>query len=73
MAFSFFFFFAHPQTNPNIDKKVFNEQSLIGLKGEGRSFPISQDIPILKWRLHNTDDELIPLFSKFSLLFLEIQ
>ncbi len=43
---------------------MFNEQSTIGLKGEGRSFPISQDVPILKWRLHTTDDQLIPLFSK---------
>lgn len=50
------------QTNPNIDKRLFNEQSLIGLKGEGRTFPIGQDISVLKWRFSSTDDSLIPLF-----------
>ena len=52
------------QTHPNIDKRLFNEQSILGLKGEGRGFPLGQDIGVLKWRLQTTDDSLLPLFSK---------
>jgi hypothetical protein len=50
------------QTHPNVDKKQFHDKSLIALKGEGRSFPIGQDIGVLKWRLQTSDDSLLPLF-----------
>ncbi|XP_019851522.1 PREDICTED: coatomer subunit delta-like isoform X1 [Amphimedon queenslandica] len=50
------------QTHPNVDKRLFQDKSLIALKGEGKSFPTGQDIGVLKWRLQTTDDSLLPLF-----------
>ena len=60
--------FSHTQTHPNVDKKIFNDRSIIALKGEGKTFPIGQDIGVLKWRLQTNDDSFIPLFSKHQLI-----
>ncbi|CAF0850687.1 unnamed protein product [Didymodactylos carnosus] len=49
------------QTHPNIDKKLFISDSLIGLKNPEKPFPINQDIGILKWRYQSTDGKEIPL------------
>lgn len=49
------------QTHPNVDKKMFLQQSVIGLKQAGKGFPINSDIGVLKWRLQTTDDSLMPL------------
>ena len=40
---------------------------MLGLKGEGRGFPLGQDIGVLKWRLQTTDDSLLPLFSELAI------
>ena len=52
------------QTHPNIDKKLFNQESLIGLKQPSKPFPLNNDIGVLKWRLQSTDEGLMPLSSK---------
>jgi hypothetical protein len=48
--------------HPNIDKKPFSEQSLLGLKNTKRAFPTGTPLKILTWRLQNSDDEsVLPL------------
>lgn len=54
-----------PQTHPNVDKKLFTAESLIGLKNPEKSFPLNSDVGVLKWRLQTTDESLIPLTSMF--------
>ncbi|XP_065888484.1 coatomer subunit delta-like [Dysidea avara] len=49
------------QTHPNVDKKLFTNESVIGLKQANRSFPINSDIGVLKWRLQTVDEALLPL------------
>ena len=51
------------QTHPNVDKKLFSSESLIGLKNAEKSFPLNNDIGVLKWRLQTTDESFIPLTS----------
>lgn len=61
LSFCFFFFF---QTHPNVDKKLFTAESLIGLKNPEKSFPVNSDVGVLKWRLQTTEESFIPLTSK---------
>ncbi|XP_048839286.1 coatomer subunit delta-like [Brienomyrus brachyistius] len=49
------------QTHPNVDKKLFTAESVIGLKNPDKSFPLHSDVGVLKWRLQTTDESLIPL------------
>ncbi|XP_060572512.1 coatomer subunit delta-like [Ruditapes philippinarum] len=49
------------QTHPNIDKKLFASQSVIGLKNQDKPFPVGQDIGVLKWRLSTQDESFMPL------------
>lgn len=49
------------QTHPNVDKKLFTSDSVIGLKNPEKSFPLNNDVGVLKWRLQSTDEGLIPL------------
>lgn len=49
------------QTNPNIDKNLFKSNSVIGLKDPTKSFPVSTDIGVLKWRFQSQDEDEIPL------------
>lgn len=49
------------QTHPNIDKKLFSSQSLIGLKNQDKPFPVGQDIGVLKWRFSSQDEAFMPL------------
>lgn len=52
------------QTHPNVDKKLFMSESVIGLKNPDKSFPINSDVGVLKWRLQTTEESLIPLTSE---------
>ncbi|UJR35926.1 hypothetical protein I4U23_028668 [Adineta vaga] len=49
------------QTHPNIDKKLFTNDSVIGLKNADRPFPANQEVGVLKWRYTSTDSKEIPL------------
>lgn len=49
------------QTHPNVDKKLFGQNSIIGLKQGGKGFPLNNEIGVLKWRLQTKDEDLIPL------------
>ena len=54
------------QTHPNIDKKLFASQSVIGLKNQDKPFPVGQDIGVLKWRFSTQDESYMPLSSKLT-------
>ena len=54
------------KTHPNVDKKLFTSESVIGLKNPDKSFPINNDVGVLKWRLQTTDEALIPLTSQYN-------
>ncbi|XP_023648204.1 coatomer subunit delta [Paramormyrops kingsleyae] len=49
------------QTHPNVDKKLFTADSLIGLKNPEKSFPLNSDVGVLKWRLQSAEAALVPL------------
>lgn len=49
------------KTHPNINKQLFAEQSILGLKDSGRSFPPGNALGVLKWRLQTTDSAMVPL------------
>lgn len=49
------------QTHPNIDKKLFSQESIIGLKQPNKPFPLNSEIGVLKWRIQSTDEALMPL------------
>lgn len=49
------------QTHPQVDKKVFGNTNVIGLKNADKPFPISQDVGVLKWRLTTQDEDQMPL------------
>ncbi|CAF0782961.1 unnamed protein product, partial [Didymodactylos carnosus] len=49
------------QTHPNIDKKLFVSDSVIGLKNPEKPFPANQEVGVLKWRYQSTDAKEIPL------------
>ena len=56
------------QTHPNIDKKLFSQESIIGLKQPNKPFPLNSEIGVLKWRLQSTDEALMPLSSKMLII-----
>merc|ERR1711970_371674 len=39
------------QTHPQVDKKKFNSENVIGLKNTDRPFPVNQDVGVVKWRM----------------------
>jgi hypothetical protein len=51
------------QTNPNIDKNLFKNNSVIGLRDPTKSFPIGTDVGVLKWRFQSQEETEIPLTS----------
>ncbi|KAJ1947751.1 coatomer subunit delta [Kickxella alabastrina] len=52
---------AQIKTHPKIDKKRFHSDSVIALKDASGSFPISQPIGVLKWRIVSNNEDDIPL------------
>jgi len=46
---------------PNIDKDLFKQSSMIGLKAAGRPFPVNADVGVLKWRLQTQEEAMVPL------------
>lgn len=49
------------QTHPNVDKKLFQSSSVIGLKHPDKPFPLNQDVGVLKWRYQSKDESAMPL------------
>lgn len=51
------------KTHPNVDRNLFNSESIIGLKDKSKSFPSNdQSLGVLRWRAtDNSDSTLLPL------------
>lgn len=49
------------KTHPNCDKRLFTEESVVGLKAPERPFPLNSDQGVLKYRLATTDDTFVPI------------
>ncbi|PVU91035.1 hypothetical protein BB559_004343 [Furculomyces boomerangus] len=49
------------KTHPSIDKKEFNENGLLVLKNQSRTFPLNQPVGVLKWRYVGQSEDSIPL------------
>jgi coatomer subunit delta len=49
------------KTHPNIDKALFSEQNVLGLKDASRPFPTGAPLGVLKWRYQTADESEVPL------------
>lgn len=52
------------KTHPNINKELFNNESILGSKDPNRPFPAGQSgdgLGLLKWRLQSKDESDVPL------------
>lgn len=49
------------KTHPNIDKKLFSGEGVLGLKQPDRPFPIGTALGVLKWRRQTSDESAVPL------------
>ncbi|KAJ2829567.1 coatomer subunit delta [Coemansia erecta] len=52
---------AQVKTHPKVDKRRFHTDSVIALKDATSSFPLSQPIGVLKWRIVSSNEDAIPL------------
>jgi len=58
------------KTHPNMNKELFANDSILGLKDPNRPFPTGQasdagGVGLLKWRMQSTDESMVPLTSEF--------
>lgn len=61
------------KTHPNMNKELFSNENILGLKDPNRPFPTGQagdagGVGLLKWRMQSTDESIVPLTSGFSVL-----
>eukprot|EP00252_Welwitschia_mirabilis_P008750 TRINITY_DN2088_c0_g1_i2.p1 TRINITY_DN2088_c0_g1~~TRINITY_DN2088_c0_g1_i2.p1 ORF type:complete len:529 (+),score=130.01 TRINITY_DN2088_c0_g1_i2:321-1907(+) len=54
------------KTHPNINKELFSNENILGLKDPNRPFPAGTvgdglGVELLKWRMQTTDEALVPL------------
>ncbi|GMH13186.1 hypothetical protein Nepgr_015027 [Nepenthes gracilis] len=52
------------KTHPNINKELFSNENILGLKDPNRPFPTGQSgdgVGLLKWRMQSVDESLVPL------------
>ncbi|KAH9324377.1 hypothetical protein KI387_004555, partial [Taxus chinensis] len=54
------------KTHPNINKELFSNENLLGLKDPSRPFPAGQTgdalgVGLLKWRMQSAEERLVPL------------
>ena len=56
------------KTHPNINKELFSNENILGLKDPNRPFPANQSgdgVGLLKWRMQSMDESVVPLTSEF--------
>ncbi|KAI3910097.1 hypothetical protein MKW98_014482, partial [Papaver atlanticum] len=57
----------HFKTHPNINKELFSNENILGLKDPNRPFPTcppgDAGVSLLRWRMLSTDKSLVPLTS----------
>ncbi|XP_021901586.1 coatomer subunit delta-like isoform X1 [Carica papaya] len=54
------------KTHPNVNKELFANENILGLKDPNRSFPTGQSgdaagVGLLKWRMQSVDESMVPL------------
>ncbi|KAA0044106.1 coatomer subunit delta-like [Cucumis melo var. makuwa] len=53
------------KTHPNMNKELFSNENILGLKDPNRPFPTGQGsdagVGLLKWRMQSTDESMVPL------------
>ncbi|XP_052204394.1 coatomer subunit delta-like [Diospyros lotus] len=52
------------KTHPNINKELFSNENILGLKDPNRPFPAGQSgdgVGLLKWRMQGVDESVVPL------------
>ncbi|KMT03187.1 hypothetical protein BVRB_8g197370 isoform B [Beta vulgaris subsp. vulgaris] len=51
------------KTHPNINKELYSNESILGLKDPNRPFPSGQGdgVGLLRWRMQSTDESVVPL------------
>lgn len=49
------------QVHPNLDKKEWQTTSTLKLKANGKPYPVSSDVGILKWKMVLTEEEQLPI------------
>ncbi|KAG6691435.1 hypothetical protein I3843_10G061800 [Carya illinoinensis] len=54
------------KTHPNMNKELFSNENILGLKDPNRPFPTGQTgdaagVGLLKWRMQSTDESIVPL------------
>lgn len=52
------------KTHPNVNKELFSNENILGLKDPNRPFPTGQSgdgVGLLKWRMESTNEEFLPL------------
>ncbi|XP_059456748.1 coatomer subunit delta-like [Corylus avellana] len=54
------------KTHPNMNKELFSNENILGLKDPNRPFPTGQGgdatgVGLLKWRMQSTDESVVPL------------
>lgn len=59
------------KTHPNMNKELFSNENILGLKDPNRPFPTGQagdaaGVGLLKWRMQSQDESLVPLQSRFK-------
>ncbi len=59
------------KTHPNMNKELFSNENILGLKDPNRPFPTGQSgdaggVGLLKWRMQTTDESMVPLTSGFK-------
>jgi coatomer subunit delta len=50
-----------PTTHPNLDKKLYTKDKILGLKNASKSFPTGNPLRVLQWNSNSKDVSLIPL------------
>lgn len=59
------------KTHPNINKELFANENILGLKDPNRPFPSGQSgdgVGLLKWRMQSSDESILPLTRKSYLI-----
>jgi hypothetical protein len=49
------------KTHPNIDKNLYSDSNILGLKDPSRPFPTGNPLGILRWRMQSKQESLVPL------------
>ena len=58
------------KTHPNINRELYNNANLLGLKDTSRAFPTGgEGVGLLRWRIDRLDESLVPLTSESEIMF----